>query len=247
MLSRRDLILNIVAASACLPTHAIARRLGRENIAELQYPPPAPLNGTASANRSKPSSNDLRLARAIIDQTPHGPRAIDIAQSFVDRYARANPAAISQRSPPAPANPLIAAFIRPAGGLVDDPIPWCAAFVNFCIERNGGKGSNSASSQSFLAPAFTRVQQPEEGDLAVFTCYNQADGADMGLGHVAFFRRMGEGGQIVVIGGNQAGGQHASTISEKILQTGDQIVGRHVANGDYVKTRMRLNAYVRPW
>jgi uncharacterized protein (TIGR02594 family) len=251
MLSRRDLIVNIFTATACLPTHAMARRLGRENISELQYPPPAPAHGMARGNpgnRGKPSPSDLRLARAIIDQTPHGPRAIDIAQSFVDRFSQANPAAISQRSPPAPPNPLIAVFIKPAGSLsvVDDPIPWCAAFVNFCIERNGGKGSSSASSQSFLTSPFTKVQEPQEGDLAVFTCYNPANGADMGLGHVAFFRRMGDGGQIVVVGGNQAGGQHASTISEKILQIGDQPVGRHLANGDYVKTRMRLNAYVRP-
>lgn len=251
MLNRRDFIWNLAAVAACIPGHAAARRLGRESIAELQYPPPSPSRsqGSPSVMRRKPSPNDLRLAHAIIDQTPRGPRPIDIAQSFVDRFSQANPAAISQRSPPAPPNPLISEFIQPSGGpsVVGDPIPWCAAFVNFCIERNGGKGSNSASSQSFLASAFAKVDEPEEGDLAVFTCYNPSTGADMGLGHVAFFRRIGDGGQIVVVGGNQSGGLHASTISEKLLQVGDQVVGRHVANGDYVRTRMRLNAFVRPW
>jgi uncharacterized protein (TIGR02594 family) len=248
MLSRRALLLDFAAAMISMPGYAFAQRLARESITLLQYPPPAETRRMPLQQRRKPSSDDIRLARAIINQTPDGPRPIDIAQSFVDRFSLINPAAISQGSPPAPPNPLISEFIKPAGGSSgeNDVIPWCAAFVNFCIQRNGGNGSDSVSSQSFMAPSFSRVDHPEEGDLAVFTCYTMTSGADMGLGHVAFFRRFYRDGQIVVVGGNQSGGQHASIISEKVLQIGDQVVSRHLPSGEYVRTRMRLNAFVRP-
>ncbi|TCR89816.1 CHAP domain-containing protein [Rhizobium sp. BK376] len=248
MLNRRTFVLDFAAAMAGIPGYAVAQKLGRENIVQLQYPPPSPSQNLPHQERRKPSAAEILFARAIVSRTPYGPRPIDIAQSFVDRFSRANPAAISQPSPPAAPNPLISEFIKPAGRFSgqDDIIPWCAAFVNFCIERNGGAGSNSAWSQSFLAPPFEKVTQPEEGDLAVFTCYSPSSDADMGLGHVAFFRRISENGQIVVVGGNQSNGRHTSIISEKVLETGNQPVKRRLPNGQYVTAVMRLNAFVRP-
>jgi uncharacterized protein (TIGR02594 family) len=190
---------------------------------------------------------EIKQARDILDLTPTGPHPIDIAQSFIDRYFERKPAVISQQPPPAPLNPLIAEFFEVTALYpLNDPIPWCAAFINFCIRRNGGAGSSSAWSQSFLPPAFDAVESPREGDLAVFTCFSPSTGKNIGLGHVAFFRRFEDERHIVVVGGNQATQGHSSIISEKILPVSDQPVKRRLSTGNVVSTKMRLNKFVRP-
>lgn len=130
--------------------------------------------------------------------------------------------------------------------LPNDPIPWCAAFINFCIRRNGGTGSSSASSQSFLSPAFGAVESPQEGDLAVFTCFSPTTGENIGLGHVAIFRCFEDEKHLVVVGGNQATRGHSSIISEKLLPVGDQPVKRRLSTGNVLATSTRLNKFVRP-
>ncbi|MEZ2128841.1 MULTISPECIES: CHAP domain-containing protein [unclassified Sinorhizobium] len=247
MLTRRALVALIAAFPVLKSEVVLARKTGREVILQLQYPPPKPASRKPSAKRLKPIKAEIKHAREAIDLTPVGPRPIDIAQSFVDRYFDARPAIISQLPPPAPLNPLIAEFLKES--LLypqDDPIPWCAAFVNFCIRRNGGAGSASAWSQSFLPPAFVAVDPPKEGDLAVFTCFSASTGKNIGLGHVAFFKRFDDKHNMVVVGGNQAIDGHSSIISEKTMTMGDQPVRRRLDTGAVVSAMMRLNVFVRP-
>ncbi|MEF0942670.1 CHAP domain-containing protein [Rhizobium sp. BR 362] len=226
---------------------ALGAKTGRETIVQLQYPPPRIATPERRVRRSAPTPTEIKQTREVLASTPTGPRPIDVAQSFIDRYFEHKPAVISQQPPPAPLNPLIAEFLEAAAlHPLNDPIPWCAAFINFCIRRNGGVGSSSAWSQSFLPPAFEAVESPQEGDLAVFTCVSPSTGKDVGLGHVAFFRRFEDEQHVVVVGGNQATQGHSSIISERILPIGDRPVRRRINTGDVISTMMHLNKFVRP-
>lgn len=61
-----------------------------------------------------------------------------------------------------------------------DSIPWCSAFVNFCIQQAGGKGTRSAMARSFLGWGI-ETKNPKEGDIVVFK-----RGQSKSKGHVAF-------------------------------------------------------------
>lgn len=167
-------------ALLCLPavltaSGALAKGRNRQVIFQLSYPPAAgpDASGQGRVMAARPTPAQVRRATEIISNTPDGPRAIDIAQTFIDRFYDREPALISEWSAPAPHNPLIRRFLEETPMVATDDItPWCAAFVNFCIRRNGGPGSSSASSQSFLLPAFRQTDAPREGDLAVFTCFS---------------------------------------------------------------------------
>lgn len=247
MITRRAILVMIGAVPALRAEVALARKTGRETIVQLQYPPPSINTQNPRLRQSNPTPLEVKQASHILELTPTGPRPIDIAQSFIDRYFERKPAVISQPPPPAPLNPLIAEFLKVTTPYrMNDPIPWCAAFINFCIRRNGGAGSSSAWSQSFLPPAFDVVEPPEEGDLAVFTCFSPSTGKDIGLGHIAFFRRFEDDRHVVVVGGNQATRGYSSIISEKILPIEDHPVQRHLSAGNVIWTQMRLNSFVRP-
>lgn len=248
MLTRRA----IVMAAGSLPfvlgvRPSVAGRRGREVITLLQFPPPASIShpqGRASAGLGEPSTRQVAHAKEILRSMPRGPRPLDIAQAFVDRFYRQDPAAISQPPPPGARNPLISAFLEGTGiGAAEDVVPWCAAFANFCIVRSGLSGSGSASSQSFLDPPFQPQTKPEEGDLAVFTCYGAA-GQNLRLGHVAFFKETVDADHIRVVGGNQSAGGHSSIICESTAQTTNHLVRRRTSGGRSIEAMMRLSAYV---
>lgn len=75
-----------------------------------------------------------------------------------------------------------------------DETPWCSAFVNWCVERAGYEGTDSAWARSWLKWGRT-LETPTPGCIAVFT-----RGASNG--HVAFFVSESES-HIQVLGGNQ--------------------------------------------
>lgn len=77
--------------------------------------------------------------------------------------------------------------------------PWCAIFVNACLESVGLPGSRSASSQSFRTnPNFVKLDGPCLGAIVVFWRGTPTSG----LGHVAFYR--GEDtNRIWALGGNE--------------------------------------------
>lgn len=74
-----------------------------------------------------------------------------------------------------------------------DETPWCSAFVNWCVEKAGYEGTDSAAARSWLEWG-KNVSKPCPGCIAVFT--------REGGGHVGFY--IGETADTVkVLGGNQ--------------------------------------------
>jgi uncharacterized protein (TIGR02594 family) len=109
-------------------------------------------------------------------------------------------------------NPVILGFFE----ATDTRIPaqdnsfWCAAFLNWCLERCGYRpGTRSSSSGTFRGlPGST--SSPRKGDVVVFR-----DGNSSCTGHVGLYLGR-SGNQVWVIGGNQKQGQHYS-VNKKLL------------------------------
>jgi uncharacterized protein (TIGR02594 family) len=195
-----------------------------------------------------PSPQAKRDAADIIAKTPKGPSPYDVALSFITRFESENPKAISQStSSDDEWNPLIVEFFTATNiHVTDDRTPWCAAFVNWCIERvfGSGSGTGDAGSQSFLSDSrFKRVSEPAVGDLAIFTCYEPGTDISVGLGHVGFVNALPADGGVVVLGGNQEDeGVHRICI--KSFRIGDTAMTRKVGGENHPCT-MRLNCYAR--
>lgn len=75
-----------------------------------------------------------------------------------------------------------------------DSTPWCSAFVNWCVERAGFAGTDSASARSWLSWG-RPLTLPRRGAITVLSRH---DG-----GHVGFFIRR-DSSRIYLLGGNQA-------------------------------------------
>lgn len=83
-----------------------------------------------------------------------------------------------------------------------DEVPWCAAFVNWCLREAGFQGTNSARARSFLAwGESVAINDIKPGDIVVFSRGNNPI-----LGHVAFFHswKNKRTGIMTVCGGNQS-------------------------------------------
>lgn len=77
----------------------------------------------------------------------------------------------------------------------NDETPWCSAFANWCVERSGFEGTDSAWARSWLNWG-KKLTKPRRGCIVVFK-------RDVSSGHVAFY--IGETStQIKVLGGNQS-------------------------------------------
>jgi uncharacterized protein (TIGR02594 family) len=76
----------------------------------------------------------------------------------------------------------------------NDETAWCSAFVNWCVERSGYEGTDSAWARSWLEWG-KKTAQPKRGCIVVF---------ERGLkyGHVGFYVRKTQS-NIYVLGGNQ--------------------------------------------
>ncbi|WP_425375690.1 CHAP domain-containing protein [Rhizobium leguminosarum] len=103
-------------------------------------------------------------------------------------------------------NPVIHSFFD----ATDTEIPskdnsyWCAAFLNWCLERCAYKPGTRSSSSSSFRGLRGRTNSPRRGDIVVFR-----DGPSGCQGHVGIFVGM-QGTQLLVIGGNQKKGEHYS-------------------------------------
>lgn len=252
MISRRMMALGLMTYPALLSRLLASgqtldkdQKQSEESFDQLVYPPIGALENPEPFGYKPATEAQKKKAQEIVDGTPKGPRPIDVAQSLVDRFYDKDPDAISQWPAPTSWNPLIVEFFnatsRPAN---DDMIPWCAAFVNWCLGRCGRIGSRSASSQSFLTKDFKQTDDPKTGDLAIFTCYDKSTGKSLGLGHATFFKKKVTNNKITVVGGNQSVDRHSSIICEKEFVTTDSDARRHV-DGKYVLCTIRLNAYIR--
>ena len=59
-----------------------------------------------------------------------------------------------------------------------DEVPWCASFVNWCLQRAGIKGTGSAAALSFMG--YGTPSEPRLGAIVVLS-------RSPGLGHVGFW------------------------------------------------------------
>jgi uncharacterized protein (TIGR02594 family) len=245
MISRRTAMLGLISSPILASAKSGFEELTRATFDQLTYPPFEALAAPELFGYKPATDEQKAKADEIVRTTPKGPKPLDIAQSFIDRFYKADPEAISQWPAPSSWNPLIVEFFSATTLHADnDMIAWCAAFANWCIERSGRNGSKSASSQSFLdKPNFRMVNTPQAGDLAVFTCYEIQAGRDLGLGHVGFFRRSLSDGRLLVVGGNQSSDGHSSIISEVPFAV-SSFVRRH-AGDEYIPCTMKLNTFIR--
>lgn len=80
-----------------------------------------------------------------------------------------------------------------------DSVPWCSAFVNWCVQKAGGKGTRDAMARSWLNWG-KKAASPQAGDIVVFS-----RGTDGASGHVAFVYETPSvmNPMIKVLGGNQ--------------------------------------------
>lgn len=95
-------------------------------------------------------------------------------------------------------NPSIEAFhAATRGGSSTDDVPWCASFVNYCLQQAGIKGTRTKRARDF--EAFGMRTTFRYGCLVVFWRGSPHSGA----GHVGFgVAEVGE--QVWVLGGNQS-------------------------------------------
>lgn len=77
-----------------------------------------------------------------------------------------------------------------------DEVPWCSAFVNWCLLEAGEPGTRSAAARSWLRWGVA-LEVPRYGAVAVLS-----RGADPARGHVGFFLRERDDA-VLVLGGNQ--------------------------------------------
>ena len=80
--------------------------------------------------------------------------------------------------------------------LSDDSTPWCSAFVNWCIETSGIKGTRNPAARSWLNWGVSC--KPQLGCIVVLKRGNFS-----WQGHVGFYLN-DEGDRIYLLGGNQA-------------------------------------------
>lgn len=79
----------------------------------------------------------------------------------------------------------------------EDEIPWCSAFVNWCMDRAGYLGTKSAAARSWLKWG-TDIESPVPGCVVILK-----RGAPPS-GHVCFYVRDVDDGRIECLGGNQS-------------------------------------------
>ncbi len=79
----------------------------------------------------------------------------------------------------------------------EDEVPWCSAFVNWCVMKAGLPITKNLAARSWLGWG-TKQMVPEIGDIAVFR-----RGTTGWQGHVAFYVK-NDGMYVWVLGGNQS-------------------------------------------
>lgn len=96
-------------------------------------------------------------------------------------------------------NPRILAYHASTnGGAAPDEIPWCASFVNWCVEQAKTKGTDSKRARSWAAWGRDVSGAPPLGCIVVLS-----RGTDPALGHVGFLAGISPG-RVTLLGGNQS-------------------------------------------
>lgn len=81
----------------------------------------------------------------------------------------------------------------------DESTAWCSAFMNWCLQQAGGKGTRNAMARSFLSYG-RKLKDPEPGCILVMW----RGSPESESGHVGFFVGYTEDKALVkVLGGNE--------------------------------------------
>ena len=78
-----------------------------------------------------------------------------------------------------------------------DEVPWCAAFVCWCLEQAGIESTHSAAAKSFLSWGIDIGDKPVEGCIVVLKFVS-------GNHHVTFYDGYMDSETIIGLGGNQS-------------------------------------------
>ncbi len=213
---------------------------------------PGEINPLNLFGSKPPKQQERETAQRILRSAPTGPRPIDVARYFLDG-AKVDAHYIEQWPRSDSWNPLIVEFFSATNYTASsDMVPWCAAFVNWCLERAERPGSRSPSSQSFInSPHFVLTAEPKIGDLAIFSCHRITDNAPIGLGHVGFLAAAPAGEQLQIIGGNQSKSGKSGIISMAQFPKESKIFDRCIYRShsgtcsQIVKVRLRINGFVK--
>lgn len=90
--------------------------------------------------------------------------------------------------------------------LIHDEVPWCAAFVGWCLEQCGITGTKSAAARSYATYGI-ELLEPKDGCIVVLT-----RGDNPYHGHVGFCIgsdgktgiNVADGAHVLLLGGNQS-------------------------------------------
>lgn len=94
------------------------------------------------------------------------------------------------------ANPHIVEYFKAVTyHATSDEVPWCSAFVNWCMKQAGTEGSNSAAAVSWLHWGH-KLNKPQIGCITIF---EWASGGH----HVTFYLEDDGHNYIKCLGGNQ--------------------------------------------
>ena len=88
----------------------------------------------------------------------------------------------------------------------DDEVPWCSAFVNWCLRQAGVPGTSSAAARSWITWG-QRLVNPRRGCVTVLR-----RGTNPAQGHVGFFLQS-RGAVVDLLGGNQGNQVRVQTYS----------------------------------
>ena len=150
-----------------------------------------------------PTSKEIETARKILASVSDGLSPLGVAEYLMNIPERNEDGEKYTQEWKQRSNPLICLFFSatnyPTDGL-NDQVPWCAAFVNWCLKRTGADRTSSASSGSFRCYGNEAVP-PRKGDIAVFKNPGQ-DKPCEGAGHVGFWLSQSQT-HVEVLGGNQ--------------------------------------------
>jgi uncharacterized protein (TIGR02594 family) len=145
---------------------------------------------------------EVMRAAELLAAAPQASSGVDVARYFAELTEKNSDGELYNAEWTARANPLIVSFFKATnyGSPSGDQTPWCAAFVNWCLQRASRTSTHSASSGSFRCFG-EAAGDPEPGDIAVFKNPGQ-DAKCSGSGHVAFWLSAA-GDSVQVLGGNQ--------------------------------------------
>jgi len=238
MISRRGAIATALSISLGLH-HSRADEYAGDFLgvpdADLVYP--SAVDQMQYYGSKDPTTEMQILANGILDNAPSGPRPIDVAEYFLSKSVDSH--YVEQWPSHDSWNPVIVRFFEATGLKVsNDMVPWCAAFINWCLVRSGRNGSNSASSQSFLNEKFKKTDDPTEGDLIVLAFFEAATSKPTGLGHVAFLLGPPQQGIVEVLGGNQSKSGKSSVICRTKFPLKTNVFSRCIGRADGVCTRL---------